>query len=96
MAAINSGITQALVGQIGTNQTNIQNLNNNKVDKVSGKGLSTNDYDNTEKAKVAGAEQTSNKVTTISSESTNTQYPGAKAVYDYIESLDIEEVLFLN
>lgn len=27
----------------------------NKVDKVSGKGLSTNDYDNTEKAAVAGA-----------------------------------------
>jgi hypothetical protein len=27
-----------------------------KVDKVAGKGLSTNDYDNTEKAKVAAAE----------------------------------------
>ena len=33
LAAINSGITQALVTQIGTNQTNIQNLNNNKEDK---------------------------------------------------------------
>lgn len=29
----------------------------NKVDKVSGKGLSTNDYDNTEKSKVANAVQ---------------------------------------
>lgn len=29
-----------------------------------------------------------NKVTTISSSSTNTQYPSAKAVYDYIQSLN--------
>lgn len=31
----------------------INELNNNKVDKVAGKGLSTNDYDNTEKQEVA-------------------------------------------
>lgn len=35
-----------------------------------------------------------NKVTTISSSSTNTQYPSAKAVYDYIQSLDGDEVSY--
>lgn len=68
-AAIQSGITQALVGQISTNQTNIQTLNSNKEDK-------------------------SNKVTSVSSASTNTQYPSAKAVYDYIQSLDGSEVAY--
>lgn len=33
-----------------------------------------------------------NKVTTISSSSTDTQYPSAKAVYDYIQSLNGDEV----
>lgn len=37
---------------------------------------------------ISGKENTSNKVTTISSASTNTQYPSAKAVYDFIASLD--------
>ena len=38
-------------------------------------------------------EDTSNKVTSISSSSTDTQYPSAKCVYDYIDDLigDIEE-----
>ena len=35
-----------------------------------------------------------NKITTISSSSTNTQYPSAKAVYDYIQSLDGDEVSY--
>ena len=35
-----------------------------------------------------------NKVTTISSSSTNTEYPSAKAVYDYIQSLDGDEVSY--
>lgn len=35
-----------------------------------------------------------NKVTTMSSSSTNTQYPSAKAVYDYIQSLDGDEVSY--
>jgi hypothetical protein len=34
---------------------------NNKVDKVSGKGLSTNDYTTTEKDKLAGIESGANK-----------------------------------
>ena len=37
---------------------------------------------------ISGKENTSNKVTSISSASTNTQYPSAKAVYDFITSLD--------
>lgn len=36
-------------------------------------------------------EQTSNKVTTLSSSSTNTQYPSAKCVYDIVG--DIETLL---
>ena len=38
-------------------------------------------------------EDTSNKVTSISSSSTDTQYPSAKCVYGYIDDLigDIEE-----
>lgn len=47
----------------GTEETTVEgtleSLNTNKVDKVSGKGLSTNDYDNTEKQKVANAIQKS-------------------------------------
>lgn len=35
-----------------------------------------------------------NKVTSISSSSTNTEYPSAKAVYDYIQSLDGDEVSY--
>lgn len=37
-------------------------------------------------------EDISHKVTSISSASTDTQYPSAKAVYDYIQSLDGSEV----
>ena len=35
---------------------------------------------------VSGKEDTSNKVTSISSSSTNTEYPSAKGVYDYVET----------
>ena len=40
-------------------------------------------------------EQTSNKVTSLSSASTNTQYPSAKAVYDHVDSIvgNIETLL---
>lgn len=37
-------------------------------------------------------ETSNNKVTSISSSSTNTEYPSAKAVYDYIQSLNGDEV----
>lgn len=41
--------------------TTIANQLGNKVDKVEGKGLSTNDYTNEEKAKLAGVEEGANK-----------------------------------
>lgn len=48
--AINSGATVELINQILTNQESI----NNKVDKVEGKGLSTNDFTNEYKEKLDG------------------------------------------
>lgn len=41
--------------------------------------------------KDASAEKSSNKVTSVSSSSTNTQYPSAKCVYDLVG--DIETLL---
>ena len=58
-----------------------------KVDKVTGKGLSTNDYTTTEKNKLSGIEEGANKTvvdTSISGSSTNAV--SNKAVYDYVES----------
>ena len=74
---------------------NIETQLSNKVDKVTGKGLSSNDYTAEEKTKLSelptkteldtdlsGKEDTANKVTTLDSNVTYTQYPSAKAVYD--------------
>ena len=60
-----------------------------------GKGLSSNDYTTEEKTKLSelptkteldtdlsGKEDSANKVTTLDSNATDTQYPSAKAVYD--------------
>lgn len=44
------------------NKTETNNLLDDKVDKVSGKGLSTNDYTTTEKTKLAGISEGANKV----------------------------------
>ena len=55
-ASINSGITSEKVSKIGENETNISNLETNKVDKITGKGLSENDYTNEEKEKLASLE----------------------------------------
>lgn len=41
----------------------------------------------TEHQDITGKEDITNKTTTIDNESTNTQYPSAKAVYDYVERL---------
>ena len=41
---------------------------------------------------ITGKEDKSNKVTSISLNSTDTEYPSAKCVYDYIQSLDGDEV----
>lgn len=42
----------------------------------------------TEHQDITGKEDKTNKTTTINNESTNTQYPSAKAVYDYVEGLN--------
>jgi len=55
-AALNSGITSGLVEKLNLLPTLVQlnSLLNGKVDAVQGKGLSTNDYTNEEKNKLAG------------------------------------------
>lgn len=105
LAALNSGITAALVTQIGTNQTAIATLQANAVTGVSyasatkklqqTKNGSTTDIvtfganaftDTTipTSASQIGGEVTTNKVTSISSASTNAQYPSAKLLYDQL------------
>ena len=64
----NGTYTVSLPNNLTKNDTfvvqSVQNeINNNKVDKVSGKGLSTNDYTTTEKNKLAGIENGANKYT---------------------------------
>ena len=64
----------------------------NKVDKVTGKGLSTEDFTTEEKSKLASVpdftnvESTLNKVTSITEESTDIQYPSAKVVHTKLET----------
>lgn len=60
--AVNSGIDSTKVAQIATNTTNIAN----KVDKETGKGLSTNDYTTAEKNKVALINSTETLTFTLS------------------------------
>lgn len=47
-------VTTAEKAQIATNTSDISSLSSGKVDKVTGKGLSTNDYTTAEKNKLAG------------------------------------------
>lgn len=119
--AWNGSAWDVLSGTIDlSNYATVSQLNN-KVDKVSGKGLSTNDFTNADKSKLdgiesgaevnviedikvdnvsltptnksvnidlSGKENVSNKTTSLSSASTDTQYPSAKAVYDEISPLE--------
>ena len=126
--------------------TEIKNDINGKVDKITGKGLSTNDYTDEEKTKLEGLqdgefyafnfnyltekneslsgevtnvvgrvadlerttqesinqlwgnantkEDLANKVTTLNSNSTDTQYPSAKATYDeLVKKLNADEAV---
>ena len=54
---------------------NVQALLDSKVDKVSGKGLSTNDYTNEEKTKLAGIAQGATNVIVDSNLSTSSTNP---------------------
>ncbi|MCM1438792.1 MAG: hypothetical protein NC131_06225 [Roseburia sp.] len=62
-------------------------LNNNKVDKVTGMGLSHNDYTDTEKAKLSGIAEGANKVTKTSELTNDSGYVTIDAVNDAIEEL---------
>lgn len=77
---------------------------NNKYDKPNG-GVPKTDLASTvqtslnkadtaiqEHQDISGKEDKTNKVTSIDNTSTDTQYPSAKAVYDYIQSLNGDEV----
>ena len=77
--------------KVGDGVHNINSLpfiDANKVDKVAGKGLSTNDYTTTEKNKLAGIAEGANKTvvdSTLSSTSTNPVQN--KAIYNKLEEL---------
>ncbi len=60
--------------------TEIDTIANTKVDKVVGKGLSTNDYTDVDKNKLAGAELTANKQNNLNIDGTGTKYPTVDAV----------------
>lgn len=72
--------------------SSIKNQLSNKVDKVSGKGLSTNDYTTEEKQKLAGIAAQSNKTTVenvLTSTSTTNALSAAqgKALKDALDAL---------
>ena len=63
--------SKEIVGAINENKSSLEetknevnSLNTSKVDKIEGKSLSTNDYDNVEKAKVATITNKAEKTTT--------------------------------
>lgn len=63
------------INQLVDIKGNVQALLDSKVDKVSGKGLSTNDYTNEEKTKLAGIAAGATKVIVDSSLSTSSTNP---------------------
>lgn len=80
LAALNSGITSSLVTTF-----------NNKQDALTFDANPTQNSNNPVKSggvysALSGKENTSNKVVSISSNSTDTQYPSAKCVYDAIQA----------
>ena len=77
--------------KVGDGVHNINSLpfiDANKVDKVAGKGLSTNDYTTTEKNKLAGIAEGANKTVVDSAlSSTSTNPVQNKVIYDKLEEL---------
>lgn len=63
----------------------LTHTHSDKVDKVTGKGLSTNDYTTTEKNKLANIESEANKTVVDSSISSSSTNPVEnRAIYEYI------------
>ena len=97
---------EKLKGLSNYDDTEIKKEVGGKVDKEDGKGLSSNDYTTEEKTKLSelptkteldtdlsGKEDTANKVTTLDSNSTDTQYPSAKATYDeLVKKADMDDL----
>ena len=82
--------SQTVTGAINEHETQINGLSSslsNKVDKVSGKGLSTNDFTNTLKNKLDGISTGATKVVVDANmSSTSTNPVQNKAVKSYIDS----------
>lgn len=68
-------VSAADINQLVGIKGNVQALLDSKVDKVSGKGLSTNDYTNEEKSKLAGIAAGATRVLVDSSLSTSSTNP---------------------
>ena len=87
----NFSYSRVKVGDGTTNVNNLKFIDDNKVDKVTGKGLSTNDYTTVEKNKLAGIDTGANKTlvdTAMSSTSTNpVQNKVVTAIIDDISEL---------
>ena len=106
-AWIGSQSNLSQISEINMNLENIENQLSTKVDKVTGKDLSSNDYTTAEKNKLSelpskteldndlsGKEDSANKITTLDKNSTDAQYPSAKAVYDeLVEKLNTDEAI---
>lgn len=83
VAVGNQTLTEALNAK--ANASDVTTALNTKVDKVSGKGLSTNDYTTAEKQKLAGIEAQANKTiisTSIPATPTDDTVPSMKLVND--------------
>lgn len=93
---VNAKALSSLLGgdasDIAKLEQDVASLKTNKVDKVSGKGLSTNDYTTEEKTKLAGIAAQANKTTVenvLTSSSTTNALSAAqgKALKDALDAL---------
>lgn len=95
VGALVSGLQSEITSQNKLASDLIDDSNSgNKFVTTSEKQIWNNKADTSDIPDVTGKEDKSNKVTSISSSSTDTQYPSAKAVYDYIQSLNGNEVSY--
>lgn len=88
------------IGNLPSNTTSdITNLTNNKVDKVAGKGLSTEDYTTTEKNKVSNIpSDTNSSLTTLTSDvasKLNKEYPEIKGSLASLTGSDHMDIILI-
>ena len=76
---------------LNTKQNEITASNKLNSDLVNDTNSTNKFVTTSDKTNWNGKEDATNKTTEITSSSTNTQYPSAKAVYDYIQSLNANE-----